>query len=104
MNKLVRDGRVAVLYSPDYGAGWSTWASAEIREAVLFDPAMVELVEQQKWEELQVYVTLKYPDMFCGGLRDLQIEWMPEGTQFIVEDYDGNESILKLESTDWYTA
>jgi hypothetical protein len=104
MNKLVRDGQVAVLYSPDYGAGWSTWASSEIREAVMFDPAMVELVEQEKWEELEVYVTLKYPDFYKGGLRDLQIEWMTEGTQFIINDYDGNESIQKRDSTDWYTA
>ena len=104
MNKLVRDGKVAVLYSPDYGAGWSTWAGTDIREAVMFDPAMVELVEKEKWEELQVYVKLKYPDMFAGGLRDLQIEWMPEGTQFIINDYDGNESIQKRDSTDWYTA
>jgi hypothetical protein len=42
--------------------------------------------------------------MFCGGLRDLQIEWMPEGTEFIVNDYDGNESIQTRDSTDWYTA
>ena len=104
MNKLVRDGRVAVLYSPDYGAGWSTWASQDIREAVMFDPAIVELVEQEKLEELEVYVTLKYPNMFTGGLRDLQIEWMPEGTQFIINDYDGNESIQTRDSTDWYTA
>jgi hypothetical protein len=104
MNKVVRDGMVAVLYSPDYGAGWSTWASREIREAVLFDPAIVELVEQEKLEELEVYVKLKYPSLFTGGLRDLQIEWIPEGTQFIVNDYDGNESIQKRDSTDWYTA
>jgi hypothetical protein len=25
MNKLIRDGMVAVLYSPDYGSGWYTW-------------------------------------------------------------------------------
>ena len=104
MTKVVRDGMVAVLHSPSYGAGWSTWASEEIREAVMFDPAMVELVEAEKLEELQVYVTLKYPDMFCGGLRDLQIEWLPEGTQFIINEYDGNESIQKRDSTDWYTA
>ena len=104
MNKVVRDGLVAVLYSPDYGAGWSTWAGQDIREAVMFDPAMVELVEQEKLEDLEVYVTLKYPNMFTGGLRDLQILWMPEGTQFIVNEYDGNESIQTRDSTDWYTA
>lgn len=104
MNKLIRDGLVAVLYSPGYGAGWSTWADREIREAVLFDPAMVELVEAEKWEELKAFVALKYPTLYTGGLDDLHIEWMPQGTQFIVEDYDGNESITRRDTTDWYTA
>jgi hypothetical protein len=104
MNKLVRNGQVAVLFSPDYGAGWSSWARPEIRHDVLFDPAMVELVEQQMWPELEVYVTLKYPDLFTGGLRDLKIGWVPEGTHFIVHEYDGNESIQARDSTDWYIA
>jgi len=102
MNKVVRDGLVAVLYSPGFGAGWYSWNSEH--PEILFDPAIVELVEAEKWEELQAFVTLKYPDIYTGGLEDLQIEWMPEGTQFIIEDYDGNESILKQESTDWITA
>ena len=25
VEKLERDGKVAILYSPGYGAGWSTW-------------------------------------------------------------------------------
>ena len=25
IEKVVRDGKVAVLVSPGYGAGWSTW-------------------------------------------------------------------------------
>jgi len=104
MNRVVRDGQVAVLYSPGYGAGWSSWASREIREDVLFDPGAVELVEQEKWDELEVYIALKYPGLYTGGLRDLHIEWMPVGTQFIVNDYDGNESIQKRDTTDWYTA
>lgn len=104
MNRLVRDGNVAVLYSPGYGAGWSTWADTDIRENVLFDPAMVELVEQEKWDELKAFVALKYPTLYTGGLEDLHIEWMPVGTQFIVEDYDGNESITRRDTTDWYTA
>jgi len=102
MNRVVRDGRVAVLYSPDYGAGWSTWNTKY--PEILFDPALVELVEAEKWDELQAFVTLKYPDIYAGGLRDLQIEWIPQGTQFIVNEYDGNESIQTRDSTDWYTA
>jgi hypothetical protein len=102
MNKVVRDGRVAVLYSPDYGAGWFSWNTRY--PELLFDPAMVELVEAEKWDELQAFVTLKYPDIYAGGLRDLRIEWVPEGTQFIVNEYDGNESIQTRDSTDWITA
>ena len=26
MQKVIRDGKVAVLYSPGYGAGWYTWS------------------------------------------------------------------------------
>jgi hypothetical protein len=102
MKKLIRDGQVAVLVSPGFGAGWYSWNTKH--PEILFDPAMVELVEQEKWDELQVYVNLKYPDIYAGGLEDLQIEWMPEGTQFIIEEYDGNESILKSDTTTWITA
>ncbi len=102
MNKLIRDGLVAVLYSPGYGAGWFTWNTS--RPEILFDPALVELVEQEKWEELQAFVVLKYPDIYVGGLEDLQIEWMPEGTQFQVNEYDGSESIEKRDSVNWHTA
>jgi hypothetical protein len=102
MNKLVRDGRVAVLYSPGYGAGWFSWNTGY--PEILFDPAIVELVEAEKWEELQAFVILKYPDIYSGGLKNLEIEWVPEGSQFQINEYDGNESIQKRDSTDWITA
>ena len=100
--KYVKDGQVAVLYSPGYGAGWFTW-NTDTPE-ILFDPAIVELVEQEKWEELQSYVVLKYPNIYSGGLRDLRIRWIPVGTQFQVNEYDGNESIERRDSVDWITA
>ena len=101
-NKLVRDGKVAVLYSPGYGAGWFTWNTKY--PEILFDPAMVELVEQEKWDELRAYVVLKYPDIYAGGLEDLHIDWIPVGTQFQVKEYDGNESIERRDSVNWITA
>ena len=42
MIKLVRDGMVAVLYSPGFGAGWYTW-NQECTE-LMFDPAIVKFV------------------------------------------------------------
>jgi len=104
MNRVVRDGLVAVLYSPGFGAGWSTWASSDIREQILFDPGLVDLVENEKWEEAQAYATLKYPEFYAGGLEDLQIKWIPQGTQFQITEHDGYESIETRDSIDWITA
>ena len=49
MIKLVRDGMVAVLYSPGFGAGWYTW-NQECTE-LMFDPAIVKLVEDENFDE-----------------------------------------------------
>jgi hypothetical protein len=102
MNKLNEDGKVAVLYSPSFGAGWYTW-NYEYPE-ILFDPAIVKFVEKEKWAELDTYVTLKYPDIYTGGMKDLKVEWIPEGTLFKVNEYDGSESIEYKENDQWMVA
>jgi hypothetical protein len=102
MNKLVRDGMVAVLYSPDYGSGWYTW-NREHPE-LLFDPGIVQLVEENKWDELKTYVTLKYPNIYDGGIWDLRVAWIPEGSLFRINEYDGDESIELKDDADWFTA
>lgn len=102
MNKLVRDGMVAVLYSPDYGSGWYTWNTDH--PEILFDPAIVKLIEEDKWDELQTYVILKYPKLNVGGLGELSIAWIPVGTVFRVNEYDGAESIELKDDVDWFTA
>ena len=102
MNKLVRDGKVAVLYSPDYGSGWYTWNSNH--PELLFDPAIVQLVEEDKFDELKTYITLKYPNIYEGGMWELKIAWIPEGAMFRVNEYDGDESIELKDDADWFTA
>ena len=102
MNKLIEDGKVAVLYSPGFGAGWYTW-NYDTPE-ILFDPAIVKFVENKKWAELDTYVTLKYPEIYKGGMTDLEVEWIPEGTLFKVSEYDGSESIEYKENDHWMVA
>lgn len=102
MNKLSEDGKVAVLYSPGFGAGWYTW-NYDTPE-ILFDPAIVKFVENKKWAELDTYVTLKYPEIYKGGMTDLEVEWIPEGTLFKVSEYDGSESIEYKENDHWMVA
>jgi hypothetical protein len=102
MEKLNEDGKVAVLYSPGFGAGWYTW-NYEYPE-ILFDPGIVRFVEKKKWDELETYVTLKYPEIYKGGMRDLEVMWVPEGALFKVNEYDGSESLELKENDDWITA
>ena len=102
MNKLVRDGMVAVLYSPDYGSGWYTWNPNN--PELLFDPVIVQLVEEEKFDELKTYVTLKYPNIYEGGMWELKIAWIPEGAMFRINEYDGDESIELKDDADWFTA
>ena len=102
MNKLVKDGMVAVLYSPDYGSGWYTWNPNH--PELLFDPAIVQLVEEDKFDELKTYITLKYPNIYEGGMWELKIAWIPEGAMFRVNEYDGDESIELKDDADWFTA
>ena len=102
MQKLNEDGKVAVLYSPGFGAGWYTWNRAN--PEILFDPGIVKLVEKKKFDELETYVTLKYPDIYTGGIRDLEVMWISEGALFKVNEYDGSESIELKENEDWIIA
>ena len=102
VDKLIDNGKVAVLYSPGFGAGWSTW-NQEVPE-ILFDPAIVVFVEKDQWAKLETYVRLKYPDIYKGGIKDLAIAWVPEGTLFKVNESDGSESIELKDSDSWILA
>jgi hypothetical protein len=119
VDKVVRDGNVAVLYSPGYGAGWSTW---ERIPGIEFDPVLVKWVEDGKPdlgdrnvyradnythgvpEWLAEYLKDKYDIEFLGGVPDLEIKWIPEGTRFYISEYDGSEHVEYSDSKDWSIA
>lgn len=103
MDKVVRDGMVAVLVSPGFGAGWYTW-NKEIPE-VLFDPTLVDLVlNGAESVELVAYADLKYPEAYTGGAEQLIVRWVPEGAQFRIDEYDGAESLVLASDEKWFTA
>lgn len=104
MQKVIRDGKVAVLYSPGFGAGWYTW-NFTFPECI-FDPEIVEMVEKEmNPEDIESFAERKYSeDFYAGGADDLRIMWLPEGTQFIIHEYDGSESVRIKEEMDWMVA
>jgi hypothetical protein len=99
MQKVVRDGLVAILISPDFGAGWYTWSS-KMDESMLFDPDLVAAVEANDHALMGKIAAEKWPGEYAGGLRDLEIIWLPEGTRFAITEYDGNESITTVPNLD----
>jgi hypothetical protein len=106
MTKCVRDGKVAVLYSPGFGAGWSTWNDDEYREFLLHDEKLVELVENKQQDKIEEYVKSVYPgEHVCVlGADQLRVVWIYPGTQFLISDYDGSESIQYKDDVYWSVA
>lgn len=96
MEKIVRDGMVAVAVSGGFGAGWSTWIDVDPRDArfnqLFLDGKHDEVARICDEENLG----------YAGGARDVDIRWVPEGTKFRIDEYDGSECLVT--DDDWITA
>lgn len=101
VEKYIKDGKVAVLYSPGYGAGWSTWNS-EYKDFMLFDKGLVELAMQED-SDPDEYLKSNGIDAFTSGWRHIDIEWIEIGKQFEVTEYDGYEG-FRFADQEWTTA
>jgi hypothetical protein len=103
VEKVIRDGLVAVVFSPGHGAGWWTWNRA--LPEIIFDPNIVHYVELEDWDSLRAYMELKYPDVYMSEYSlDLAIMWLPEGTEFKIDEYDGAETIILRKRVEWLMA
>ena len=99
MKKEVRDGKVAVLVSPGFGAGWYTEHGIE---ELIFHPKLFELVEQDNRHEITEELCKKLLDTnkyICTfGVSGLKIFWINIGDKFIIEEYDGWEDIKTVDN------
>ena len=98
MEKIVRDGKVAVAVSYGYGAGWSTWNNIDPMDArfnqLFLDDAADEAADL--CDELDLG--------YAGGARDVEIVWVPVGTEFRITEYDGSESLEYKDNIAWRKA
>ena len=90
--KLIRDGKVAVLYSPGYGAGWSTWSSNN-SEAMVFCPELAAAVLSGNKELSRKIAEDKFPEACQGGVHQLAVEWIESGIRFSIYEFDGSECV-----------
>ena len=108
-DKVIRDGMVAVLYSPGYGAGWSTWAhNDDIAKFITFDRRLVAAAERNATgdEVEELLADIFGPDTYVGtgGWSQIQIAWVKKGQRFQIAEYDGSESIRSHNPNDYHTA
>ena len=102
MQKKIEDGKVAVLYSPGFGAGWYTWHNIS---ELLYDPVVVDMVlDKTAPGTIELYCKTVYGDHYYGGVSDLEVIWIPQGTQFIINEYDGNEILTTKDEIQWMIA
>ena len=107
LNKVLKDGKVAVLFSPGYGSGWWTWNKDH--DQLIYEPAVVEWVLAGKpldaRADLELLLRNKYKHVYIGSnMSDLRVEWLPTGTNFRITEYDGFESLDFATEEDWHVA
>ena len=103
MEKYEKDGEVAILVSPGFGAGWSTWNQASLA----YDKKVVEYYLEHKDDDIseeeleKAFNEMGYDHVYFGGYDQIEIVWLPKGQQFRITEYDGSERIRFPEDYDW---
>ena len=97
-DKVIRDGKVAVIVSPGFGVGWATWNDADDA----FDPEIVAWIEGGKNPPYEVLSD--DDDRDPGGLSETEIHWLPVGTKFRIHEFDGSEYLELASDVDWQVA
>lgn len=109
-----------ILYSPGWGAGWSTWNSGEVATFMLTYQPIIDFIEtggkftkdevggfgnkplHPLLQKLQEECKEKFGETYVCvlGARDLEVESV--SGPFRVTEYDGNEGIEYRNEVDWH--
>src|SRR5882672_6754039 len=92
ITKAVRDGKVAVLVSPGFGVGWSTWLDDEHRLFAMFDHRLIAAFEAGGGDAVaKVVAEILGEDsgFYLGGAAQLTIEWIEQGVCFAIRERNG---------------
>ena len=98
-------GEIGILYSPGYGAGWSTWGTDEMA----YDKRVIDIflkyainssgrltligVTGSDVARFSEEVRKLYPDEYLGGAKNLVLGFVPPNVPFEIDEYDGSESL-----------
>ena len=95
-----KNGKIGVIISPGFGSGFSTTNNRMM--AVDFD--LVDAFLKSDMTKFKYIADEKYGDWYDSGDMRFRVEWVPEGSRFMVQEYDGHESIVILDDTNTFLA
>ena len=103
MQKLEKDGKIAVLVSHGFGAGWSTWNS-DHQEVMCMDSEIAQAVLDNEMGVAVALAEEKCPGCYTGGIEGLTVHWVEKGKAFEIEEYDGSETLHIIGYRDYMVA
>ena len=95
--------RYGVLVSHGYGAGWSTWN----RPSIAYDRKVIEYWLTHKDEKIELieqwFAANGYPNTYISysNWHNLVLEWVPPNVYWRIREYDGAETIERLNLAAW---
>ncbi len=94
-----KKGEIGVVFSPGFGAGWSTWASPEHRNFLTMDVEIVSAIIDGDYQLAADIARMAIPDIYTGGAEGLIVGWVEKGEQFEIIEYDGSERLVIIGQT-----
>ena len=92
MKKYIRDGRIGVLISPGYGIGFSTLNN---NREICMDADLIEAHLEGDDVEFRHILISKYNNPYVD--ENVILEWVPEGSRFIITEDMGRETIIIID-------
>lgn len=121
MELYEKDGKIGILVSPGYGAGWSTWNTKELaydKRVVEFwlshkdDAVFMANVERTAsfdfWgnvtpasdankEAEAFFKSIGYEKCpYMGGFADIKLQFVRKGIPWMISEYDGYEELIEV--------
>ena len=112
----VKNGKVGVLVSPGYGAGWSTWEGREFaynKSVIEFwlshkdDKVFMDTVNNYGFgnieesaahkEAMEFFKSIGYGQPYMGGFKDLKLAFVAPGVPWRIREHDGWEELETFE-------
>ena len=91
-----------ILFSPGYGAGWSTWADPDYRELVLTWAPLIRAVEAGETitanHPAVISLVDQVPNFHTGGCGRLKVVTITKPCR--IAEYDGYETVEYLDEFD----